>query len=466
MKLGLSILMAALCLLRIYTLIGEIGLFALFNVLYAVVWLVSAVMLRFEFRRYLRQEWLTFKGYWLLSFLSSAYVFYYEFTHFKDALGAVSYITMILLVLTSFLLTTLSCIFPKDFLSSHNEMMHRLLSSNSRDQVITRKRKQLTSDLQRGSKISANVTGYNIKDGRLFFILISYVDGIAKNKLKKTFNDFRDLDLKLITKYKYQVEANILRKLDLPKVDADAFRKLDNIEQIRKRLNSYLEMFFGEENVLTREVLQFLEFEKSEINMLMQMHRVNSRDFFILDDYFGMHRMAGAPNPRDFLLSVWTKEEHFKLQVDRKFDEETDEVWYTIVLNQTFHFEKRMDDIWDLRRELVRSRRVRDYPDLPPRERVSLISEGDVDRYVVMIHEFFSRLLNDPEYYCFELYEFFDKCELLEVMIEINNLLVKFYLEDESEMLQFQEFLNFAFQVQIISHQIRLNEEKQPKIFF
>ena len=54
MKLGLSILMAALCLLRIYTLIGEIGLFALFNVLYAVVWLVSAVMLRFEFRRYLR----------------------------------------------------------------------------------------------------------------------------------------------------------------------------------------------------------------------------------------------------------------------------------------------------------------------------------------------------------------------------------------------------------------------------
>ena len=54
MKLGLSVAMAALCLLRIYPLINEIGLFALFNVFYALVWLVSAVMLRFEFRRYLR----------------------------------------------------------------------------------------------------------------------------------------------------------------------------------------------------------------------------------------------------------------------------------------------------------------------------------------------------------------------------------------------------------------------------
>ena len=82
--------------------------------------------------------------------------------------------------------------------------------------------------LQRVPIIKGSVVSYTVDNGTVLFKILTYKDSYTMWSVKKSFQDFKDLDKVLTVKYAKYIKKGILHKTELPK--ESNFSSVANLE--------------------------------------------------------------------------------------------------------------------------------------------------------------------------------------------------------------------------------------------
>jgi|LauGreDrversion4_2_1035121.scaffolds.fasta_scaffold421932_3 hypothetical protein len=90
--------------------------------------------------------------------------------------------------------------------------------------------------------IKGSVVSYTVENGAVHFKIFAFKDQVSMWSVKKTYQDFVQLDSILESKYVEYIKRGILVKGELPKKEECNFSNLPSIELVKNQLKTYLEI--------------------------------------------------------------------------------------------------------------------------------------------------------------------------------------------------------------------------------
>lgn len=78
--------------------------------------------------------------------------------------------------------------------------------------------------------VKGTVVGYSVESGTVHFKVMAFKDQHTLWSVKKTYNDFRELDQLLESKYAMYIKRGILVKGELPRKEDCNFNSIPSVE--------------------------------------------------------------------------------------------------------------------------------------------------------------------------------------------------------------------------------------------
>lgn len=257
------------------------------------------------------------------------------------------------------------------------------------------------SALSRVPVIKATVQSYAVEQGTVNFKILVHIDNYPQRKLKKTYEEFLDLDQMLQSKYSKYLRMGVFTKSDLPDKATFNFNNLQSIEQFKNHLRQYLDSLSNElntsineshddgqsqqkdthmANFLPRELLIFYNLDLIRIDQIMSLQEqlinplnqtgdvMNETNLYGKDLDFIVQRSDDVKKDlKLFLLNVLKREDLFTAKIDCiqknvtleeaaligdsgqkqsiQVQAETESVIFTFQINKCFVFQKTMREV-------------------------------------------------------------------------------------------------------------------------
>ena len=236
-------------------------------------------------------------------------------------------------------------------------------------------------------------------------------------KIKKTYSEFSSLDTLLRTKYKKEIKQKLFKMPNFPnKTKNENWSDVREMEQLRDQLNDYLAELTMDLLQIKKELLEFLQFSKSVVDEIeSRKHEINldevsdRRHYSILNLQGDTHTVLSI---RELMQQIYCTDYYFRVHIQEKFSSIVDDVYYIIRITcplRQFQFEKSLNDINALHHKLKNFLKFVPVPELPLGP--SSMGSGLLDRLgISQVENYLNTILNDPEYYCVDVFDFFEKC--------------------------------------------------------
>eukprot|EP00347_Sterkiella_histriomuscorum_P014587 403360313 len=415
---------------------------AILYVFYGCMWLLSIYLQYFEYKRGLPHAWYTHQAFWILSLVSNIALFtfliYYEnLFNFKEGERKMNFslqikciICFLVGIISSLFLSVMGIKYKREYPQSRrnylprgDEKVQKIVNTQlfgygnynekllGNDPLSTMQFTGGPSDLKqtfnnqtsltRMPVIKATVQSYAIEQATVNFKILVTKENFAQKKIKKTYNDFLELDQILESKYVKYIRRGIMSKCELPKRDQFNFNNIQSLEQYKNQLKQYLDSLSNEPNTqineenkddltvgtntnvegqnqnalgfnyIPREILMFynidlrlvdpiMNFQENLLNQHTLSADMTESNIYGKDQEIIIKRTDSIKNDvKNFLLNVLKREELYKIKIDciqknvtSSFDEtniqaqtETEGVIFTFQINNCFVFNKTLREV-------------------------------------------------------------------------------------------------------------------------
>ncbi|OMJ95810.1 hypothetical protein SteCoe_704 [Stentor coeruleus] len=386
----------------------------IFFITFSVSWIISSIMLIFEFTQKLVMRWAGHRGFWILSFIEWSLLTFlnleYHMTSFMKDIFIPRITLFCICTGLNFVLAIFAITKPNEFHVSPTRIDKPLMRSTRNSIVII----QSFFD-----KFSIKIRDYKIKNTEFASVIVYNtcveIEGVV-HVVKKTYKDFQQLDnlIKMIFPEKNfpRIEIPVLPNFFLGRMTTE--EKMD-------QMNLYLAKiccvdFFNE------DTLDFFEIEGFNREKILKLRNdvmeaadvlkfVDSGETGFIDLSLINHEQAG----RSFAEYLSTKTIRSLKFVEVKVTlniENDDRVSYSILSQCSLgerQIKKSFKDFLNLHKDLKKKISLEILPKLPKKSYFKLVSKMDLKALEIKkkkLEKYLIYLLNDPAFHAFELFEF------------------------------------------------------------
>ncbi|CDW73194.1 UNKNOWN [Stylonychia lemnae] len=434
----LKILLQCILALQTFTMIYDISPsdhtyenLGLVYIVYGLVWMLSIYLQFFEYKRGLPHAWYTHQSFWILAFISNLTLFLvlildqeklFDFGNLEFMTRGQkikSIVCYMIAVLCSAALSYLGVRYKREFPQflrnylppSDKNAPYNIQYADANEALlgndVPRASYNLSASISRMPGIKATVQSYAVEQGTVNFKILIQKDNVTQKKLKKTYNDFLELDQIIETKYAKYIREGIMNKIELPKRDQYNFDIIQSLEQYKNQLKAYLDSLSNEPNTkineeqkddqtertnanenhqntlgcnyIPKELLIFYDidlrlvdpimlYQDSLLNQQALSQDMNESNLYGKDLDFIVKKTDDIKSDvRNFLLNVLKREELYKVKVDciqknmaSSFDEtqnlaqtETESVIFTFQINNCFVFNKTLREVEKFCKDMI-----------------------------------------------------------------------------------------------------------------